>query len=58
MIKLKLCPFCGGKPEMDQTTICDAIYIKCADCLGSARAFFSTKEAIDAWNRRANDDGE
>lgn len=50
--KLKPCPFCGGEARFANT---DENWIACVDC-GAETTFFDTKEeAIEAWNRRAND---
>lgn len=48
--KLKLCPFCGGRPLMEKDPL--AYWITCWDCgMGS---FGSTSKAhvVEAWNKR------
>lgn len=60
-IKLKPCPFCGGKAEMgteyNDPFECGAIY--CVDC-GAKIEFGCGGElrlkALEAWNRRAPND--
>lgn len=62
MIKLELCPFCGGKADLiaDGTKVC----IFCAEC--RAQICHSTSgnlcnvddinETIEKWNRRASNE--
>ena len=56
---LKPCPFCGGEAIMQQHRI-DKRYtetwIYCKDCFEQTRPYFSVKEAIEEWNRRADDE--
>jgi Lar family restriction alleviation protein len=59
MNELKLCPFCGGKAHAayhNSRNKDDEYYlIMCAYCF--ARTVGETvEEAIDAWNRRINDE--
>ena len=63
--KLKCCPFCGKKSDFDewkQTKIFEKIAFRvlCVniDCpVQPATDWFNTKEeAIEAWNRRADND--
>lgn len=65
MSELKPCPFCGGEAEMHYGVISEDntphwYDASCKDekCRGYATVCFSnTKEkAIEAWNRRVNDD--
>ena len=58
-VKLKPCPFCGGTPKVvaggfrpDPPTY----YVYCHRCGASGGVCDTKKEAIAAWNRRANDD--
>lgn len=60
--KLKPCPFCGGKAKLRETTYgnnCDAYVVWCGnrDCEVSPTTKYRRwrKEAIEAWNRRAED---
>ena len=68
--KLKPCPFCGGEGKIRfdigdyRTGEYRGYYVQCGNldvnCLASwiSGGCFSTKEeAIEAWNRRANDEG-
>lgn len=61
MTELKQCPFCGGKAEFYATCI-DYAYVKCRKCGARTGNIalsyeYSTKDvAIEAWNRRANDE--
>lgn len=55
-IKLKPCPFCGGKAEMLNCSPKDWLVI-CPVCCGMVERWVETKEeAITQWNRRAQDD--
>ncbi len=63
MEKLKPCPFCGGEAKVYSVNIFKAeIYVKCQTCNSRTLTykgghFGDTKYlAIQAWNRRANDD--
>jgi hypothetical protein len=53
-MKLKPCPFCGEKPQLEKTVSPDPLYylpwnLTC--CL--IDAYFETKDAaIEAWNKR------
>ena len=58
MAELKPCPFCGGRAFIDRFMQPKEEYrIMCTNC--SARfgryAGLNKKEAIEAWNRRAED---
>lgn len=59
MIKLKLCPFCGGKPRIQSHPIAQKkkqYAVQCQNC-GARFWFFDKKyKAIEAWNRRVDDD--
>ena len=58
-VKLKPCPFCGEKPRPAATGFYPdppVYYIYCDGCGASGRMCNTEKEAIAAWNRRANDD--
>ena len=62
MIKLKPCPFCGGKAkvEHDSDERSTFFWATCNNrhCLVhpySEEVFNSAEEAIDAWNTRADD---
>ena len=58
--ELKSCPFCGGEGSIQEHVFIgfSSTYgIVCLDCGAKSRQFFDTKqEAIDAWDRRVNDD--
>ena len=57
--KLKPCPFCGNEAEFDEWKI---FCIRClnGDCdIKPQTDWFNTKEeAIEAWNRRVNDESK
>ena len=61
--KLKQCPFCGGKAciERDDMNGISRFLPVCSNygnnCWGMQENWFVTEqEAIEAWNRRANDE--
>ena len=53
MEKLKPCPFCGGKNI--RIWKIRAPFVSCDDCLASTDCALTQKEAVEHWNRRAND---
>lgn len=53
MEKLKPCPFCGGKNIRIWKT--SAPFVSCDDCLANTGSALTKKEAVEYWNRRAND---
>ena len=57
MNKLKPCPFCGGKDSGILTTSYDGYWfaVFCENCMAHTRKCRQEKDAIEAWNRRAND---
>lgn len=59
MIELKPCPFCGGTPDILIDEFGEDMrryLLKCEECDGMIEHWFPTVEdAINAWNRRAND---
>ena len=58
MAELKPCPFCGGeaKIKLFKSGIFKRItvyYAECAVCGNQTKVQFETEQAIEAWNRRA-----
>ena len=54
MTELKKYPFCGGEAKImgvGRDDICKFVY--CGECLAETRGCDTEKEAIEAWNRRA-----
>lgn len=51
-IKLNLCPFCGGRPEMCELGDADSFYVHCTECEVQQIANYRPQEAADRWNRR------
>ena len=53
MEELKPCPFCGGEAEDFGV---DVFWVTCKNCHIGTESFDTLQEAIEAWNRRANND--
>lgn len=61
MSELKLCPFCGGNAKYRYSMPYNAVY--CTKCGAWGKTVCDSyeqtdgkKEAVDAWNRRVNDE--
>ena len=54
MNKLKPCPFCGNK-ALHTNNIFGEHYVVCTSCTCAGPGAWTEKEAIEAWNMRAND---
>lgn len=53
--KLKPCPFCGDEAATQSFYKNHCVY--CSGCGASTLRYYPTKEdAIEAWNRRVNDE--
>ena len=52
MTDLKPCPFCDGKAKLKGYQI--DFRVMCPECGGRAKLCSTAKEAIEAWNRRAD----
>ncbi len=52
MDRLKRCPFCGGEAEIVGYTI---FWVTCKECTAETKDFDTKEEAIEAWNRRAEE---
>lgn len=58
--ELKPCPFCGGEAKIHTSEEFFLIDKKkfssvfCKNCQATSRYFNTSKEAIEAWNRRAD----
>lgn len=58
MSELKPCPFCGGKADAQNTYaigVWEAFCTVCGAHTGYPAGGCTEAEAIEAWNRRAND---
>ena len=57
--ELKPCPFCGGEGCVQKHVFkgyIDTFGVVCLDCCCGTRQFYETEaEAIECWNRRADD---
>lgn len=58
MDKLKPCPFCGGGATVSKVYSINEYAIICNDCGAIFYPFCATSEksAIEAWNRRVDND--
>ena len=59
--ELKPCPFCGGEAEEKSQTASlfntrNVWYIRCKSCHSTGEPKWHPKQAIEAWNRRAEDE--
>jgi len=55
MTDLKPCPFCNGKPILDQDN--EAIFdIYCSGCRAEIRGSLDKEAIIRNWNMRVNDE--
>ena len=56
-IKLKPCPFCGGKAKIlnEYSVGFEAYYAWCENCRYSSSIYDDKTDAVEAWNRRTND---
>ena len=55
MTELKPCPFCGSKHICIKKTNVGT-WLQCERCFVEINLYRTEEEAIDAWNRRAEDD--
>lgn len=62
-LDLKPCPFCGGEAKLVNTMFAGDMYktVFCLACNANTNNFNARDEksamrAVDAWNRRANDE--
>lgn len=51
-IKLKPCPFCGGKAELLYDSIGNGCYVICKKCYALSNRKKDVKEVADEWNSR------
>ena len=57
---LKPCPFCGGEAEVLTAESMNGGYlfgIMCNDCRSRGDVYDTEAEAIEAWNRRSDNNG-
>ena len=56
MAELKPCPFCGGVEKLSVCGWADQYWVSCDNCETEGPSGETPPEAIEAWNRRAEDD--
>ena len=54
--KLKPCPFCGGEAELEDNLVGFKFTVQCKECFSMTDGYFTSEEAIAAWNRRVSND--
>lgn len=60
--ELKKCPFCGGKATLNAGSDRNYSLVKCRDCgaesgmVKVSAEYCADERAIEAWNRRANNE--
>ena len=54
--KLKPCPFCGSNVILIHSTKEMIYQIRCGRCGSNSSYFINKYHAINAWNRRVNND--
>ena len=55
MAELKPCPFCGGEEFEVVSVYGEEYYVNCLNCTTCGPGGETYEEAIEAWNRRAED---
>ena len=53
-IKLKPCPLCGGKAELDNDDLC--YWVNCKECGASVDTGYIKSDVAKAWNKRVRED--
>lgn len=56
LFKLKSCPFCGGFAGVIKDTYDTHYMIHCNNCDAKTKTFMQEEKAVEAWNRRVNDE--
>ena len=52
VIKIKLCPFCGGEPHILSNDKTSCVRMWCFNCGVSTGWFLDKKSLLKVWNRR------
>lgn len=59
MSELKPCPFCGGNAKLmtyKTPTFGEVFYVACRVCGNETKVKLADEEAIEAWNRRVDNE--
>ena len=57
MTELKPCPFCGGEAHVVETIHGKTLpWVRCKDCGMETPMLDTEEEAIEAWNRRVDNE--
>lgn len=54
-VKIKPCPFCGGEADVDIGNF-GGMVCYCKQCFSQGKQCNTEEEAIEAWNRRIDND--
>lgn len=55
MNELKPCPFCGGEAKLYKAKSWE-IFVECTSCHTDSAIFYDVEKAIEAWNRRTDNE--
>lgn len=56
IVELKPCPFCGGFAGAIKDIYGTHYMIHCNNCDAKTKPFMQEEKAVEAWNRRVNDE--
>lgn len=56
MTELKPCPFCGGEAKLTEPYM-NIYVISCGNCGVGSAIYTNSEQAIEAWNRRVEQNG-
>ena len=56
MEELRQCPFCGGVSTLHSIDCCKTVYAVCMNCGIHTVEYSEPEKAIEAWNRRVDNE--